>query len=181
MNVIGVDIALRNSGFAIFDTAKNKFIHYSVMKYGGPLSKFSYDEINDLNKFIGSYIDNSIIPYSDIRQPYIFVVEGTTRSGHYNTSLKLMVARLGVFSHINSIEKAAKLNIDDVLSPVVQDWKSELLGKSNLSKLDTKDWLMERKTKFGIPIGLYADFDTIDAACLAIYGMVKKSLKTKNG
>lgn len=170
-NIVGVDIALRRSGICVYNTETKKYNYFGVMTYNNTFD-YQFNSIIDYKRQLYAYMEKNVMPYTNPRLPYLFSVEGITRKGHYHTTIKIMLARSMMFNYINDKEYSGKdFTLYEVLSPTVQDWKKELLGKANASKEETYNWLRERRQKYAVPLPIYDDDDILDAACLAIYAL----------
>lgn len=170
-NIIGVDIAVRNSGFALYNTKTKKFPFFGVFRYKAKF-EYEYNSVIDFKAILFDYISSSVLPAADMSLPFVFVVEGVAYGGHFQSSMKILSARTMMFNNIHYLDtQFPGFNLHKVYSPTVGEWKREILGKGNANKTDTYAWLLNERANYGVPLPLYGDVDTIDAACLAIYGV----------
>lgn len=172
-NIIGVDIAVRNSGISLYNTETKKFPFFGVLKYA-PKFEYEYNSLMGFKHILYNYLESSVMPYASPSLPFVFVVEGITRKGHFHTTIKIMLTRSMMFNYIHDKEHSSSgFNLLEVYTPEVQKWKKELIGKGNASKEDTYSWLMKERTNYNVPLPVYEDDDMIDATCLAIYGLAQ--------
>lgn len=178
-NIISVDIALRRSGICLFNTENWKFDYFGSFEFTGAF-EYTYENTMDYKTKLYSTMEKDVMPYTNPSLPYIFVVEGITRKGHYHTTIKIMLARSMMFNYIHDKEHSGvEFHLHDVLTPQVQEWKHSLIGKTNANKADTHKWLIKQRGLYNIPLPVYDDEDVSDATCLLLYGC--KSLGLDRG
>lgn len=167
MNIIGVDISLRSSGVVVYNSKTNSYPFFDLFLYK---DKFAYDYVSFMNyqNALDSYFTTRVMSSCGNRESVLFVVEGMTNRGHFHSTIKIMLARAAMFSVVSSIESENRHC--DVITPRVQEWKKDIVGKGNANKRDTFKWLSDRRTRYKVPFPIYEKDDLIDAACLVLYG-----------
>lgn len=164
--IVGVDIALRNTGIVVLKTRPLSFGYHSTIKYRGSMvDGGTYKESEDFYAFLRDSVP-PLIPKTE--DSILWVVEGMPRYGHYESAIKISTARTNFYRIISEMWPESK-----VLVPRVFVWKKELLGKSNAGKGTTKTFLLDN---YGYIPGIHEvveQEDTMDAAALALWGLSK--------
>lgn len=167
INIIGVDISLRSSGFAVYNTGTDSYPYFGIFQYK-PKFEYDYASFMDYQQSLNTYFTSTVLPYCEANAPILFVVEGITNRGHFHSTIKIMTARTAVFSLIKQTETSGWHC--DVIVPKVQDWKKSIIGKGNANKEDTRKWLADRRTRYKVPFPVYDNDDIVDAVSLILYG-----------
>ena len=172
--IIGIDVALRNTGFVVLDSASLNILESKVLKNKSKTkdkkSVYTYDHFNELSDFFYHEFQVNI---PDNCPEITFVVEGDINYGHVNAMKKIMFARSALFCILKRYYFDA-----EVLVPRVQEWKKELLGRPNASKAYTLEWIKENYYFIDGLDKVFGYHDTVDALALALYGMKKKERET---
>lgn len=161
--MLGIDVALRNTGIVLVRTDPLEIIKSSVLRYKAEMSTGTYYESED---FYNQTKENftGLLP-DDIRTVRI-VVEGMPRHGHYKSAIKIMIARVNFYRIISETFPKARVAVPDVFK-----WKKELMGKANMTKQGTKEFLIENYSYIPGLTQALKSVDTMDAAALAIWGL----------
>lgn len=161
--MIGIDVALRNTGVVAIKMDPLEVFNSTILKYKEDMGSGTYEESEDFYKKTKEAFEN-FLP-DDIRSAR-FVIEGMPRRGHYKSAIKIMIARVNFYRIVSELFPKSK-----VLVPDVYVWKKELMGKANMTKDATKEFLEKNYAYIPGLTPALKYVDTMDAAALAIWGL----------
>lgn len=161
--MIGIDVALRNTGVVIIKMDPLEVVESKVLRYKTEMSSGTYEESEDFYK---STKEKFVELLPDDRRTVRVVIEGMPRHGHYKSAIKIMIARVNFYRIISELLPKAKVLVPDVFT-----WKKELMGKANMTKPGTKEFLEEHYMYIPDLTRTLKSVDTMDAAALAIWGL----------
>lgn len=161
--MIGVDVALRKTGIVFVKMDPLEIVESKVIQYKAEMTTGTYEESEDYYKFIkAAFLD--LVP-DDLRSAR-FVVEGMPRHGHYKSAIKIMIARVNFYRLISELFPDAPVRVPDVFV-----WKKDLMGKANMTKDGTKEFLEYHYSYIPGLTNALKYVDTMDAAALALWGL----------